>query len=224
MKVLKRVFTCVILLLASYQNFASKIGVKRIDNFNVLYFENDSMILNNQYFYLSPDSQTCVILDKESNEFIIFNSHMDEIRKIKYNRTSEQVVKVSNDQRYITYGRYSYSENLRLECRMKMYSNQGELIKDTILNPGLCAEFINNNDLVILNAKLKLGSIGSKNEIDTRLLIFNSNFELIVDKMINFYSEVFLRPTYDVASDEYLFYLSMPEDGIYKKTTLSIKK
>lgn len=224
MKATKGILICVILLLASHKNYGAKIGVKMIDNFNVLYFENDSMIVYNQYFDLSPDSETCVLLDKEFNEFTMFNYQMDIIRKIKYDYSSANYVKVSNDQRYITYGNHAYSERPRTECVLKMYSNAGEIIKDTIVNPGLSAEFINNNDLVVLHATNKIGLRGSKEEIDTKLLIFDSKYELIIEKKINYYSMKFVRPHFNAEGNEYLFELIVNENGSMKKTTISIKK
>lgn len=226
MKASKRILICVILLLASFKNYASKITLKVVPfKHCILYFENDSMVLIDQYFDFSPDSQACVVLDKDSDEFRIYDFQMKEMGKIKYNYNSAGIVKISNDHRYITYGNHIWGESLQgMECILKMYSKENKLIKDTVLNLGFAAEFINNNDLVTLNALNRFGMRLSKEEKDTRLLIFNSEYNLIIDKVINYYSDIFIRPSYDFEKNEYVLFTIVKEDDHTVSSKISVEK
>ncbi len=104
MKHLKIIIYLIFILFQAHSVKANPIKVKYISELKRLFcFENDSLLIENQYSSFSPDSQLCVILDKEKNYFTMYNYKKDVIRRIKYNTDSVQIVILANDQRYVPY-------------------------------------------------------------------------------------------------------------------------
>lgn len=220
---MKRVITILFLLIANHL-IAKPIKVKTLTgDTRVLYFENDSLVLERQSLDFSPDSQLCVILDKERTFFTLYNFKMEEIGKIKYDLEVAQSVVLSNDMRYLTYG-YKYNfEEQNQKTVFNFYSSSGSIQMDTVFNFGSVAFFINTDELIIITP-INNKSVYTERGIDSRVMIFDSSFKQILCKLVNFTTYEFLQPSFSTIENEYEFTYRIYGDDENNFKTKRIKK